>query len=70
MVTVLNFFATYFWSFLGYAIAFHILLPSNGPFSNFGDAFIKVINLIDFIVMLGFMQPLSYTGVDNANGRV
>ncbi len=44
MVTVLNFFATYFWSFLGYAIAFHILLPSNGPFSNFGDAFIKVIN--------------------------
>ena len=42
MLTVLNFFATYIWSFLGYAIAFHILLPKDGPYGNFLDAFIKV----------------------------
>ena len=41
-VTVLNFFATYVWSFLGFAIAFHILLPADGPYGNFADAFIKV----------------------------
>ena len=42
-VTVLNFFATYVWSFLGFAIAFHILLPADGPYGNFADAFIKVL---------------------------
>ena len=42
MSTVLNFFTTYFWSFAGYAIAFHILLPHVDVFSSFPDAFIKV----------------------------
>lgn len=42
MFTVLNFFASYVWHFLGYAIAFHILLPNSRPFGIFSDAFIKV----------------------------
>ena len=42
MATVLNFFATYFWHFLGYAIAFHIVVPS-GDFQYFADSLIKVI---------------------------
>lgn len=42
MMTVLNFFATYFWTFFGYAIAFHILLPDVGPYASFGDSFVKV----------------------------
>ena len=42
LVTVLSFFATYIWAFLGYAIAFHVLLPKDGPYGNFLDAFIKV----------------------------
>ena len=41
--TVLNFLTAYIWTLLGYAIAFHILLlPASGPFSLFGDAFVKV----------------------------
>ncbi len=41
--TVLSFFATYAWSLIGYAIAFHMILPSDGPFGHFGNALIKVI---------------------------
>ena len=40
--TVLNFICVYIWVLLGYAIAFHIILPVNGPFGIFGDAFVKV----------------------------
>jgi hypothetical protein len=42
MGTVLNFFLTYTWHFLGYAIAFNIMMPGNGAFANFFDSFIKV----------------------------
>ena len=43
--TVLKFFASYFFHFLGYAIAFHILLKGGqgDSFDCFGDSFIKVI---------------------------
>ena len=44
--TVLNFVAVYIWVLLGYAIAFHIILPASGPFGMFGDAFVKVIGII------------------------
>ncbi len=47
MMTVLNFFASYVWHFLGYAIAFHILLPDSAPFAFFSDSFIKVRTLTD-----------------------
>ena len=43
--TVLNFVAVYIWVLLGYAIAFHIILPASGPFGMFGDAFVKVIGI-------------------------
>ena len=43
MLTVLNFFLSYVWHFLGYAIAFHILVPNSGPFALFSDSFIKVV---------------------------
>ncbi len=45
MTTVLNFFASYVWHFLGYAIAFHVLLGS-GPFALFTDSFIKVMTML------------------------
>ena len=41
-VTILNFFCSYFWHFLGYAIAFHVLLPDEGAFSSLGNSIIKV----------------------------
>ena len=44
--TVLNFVAVYIWVLLGYAIAFHIILPASGPFGMFGDAFVKVSGFI------------------------
>ena len=44
--TVLNFVAVYIWVLLGYAIAFHIILPASGPFGMFGDAFVKVSEFI------------------------
>ncbi len=43
--TIFNFFVSYFWHFLGYAIAFHILMPGdeeNGAFSSLGNSIIKV----------------------------
>ncbi|XP_059085780.1 transient receptor potential cation channel subfamily A member 1-like [Tigriopus californicus] len=46
MATVLNFFASYVWHFLGYAIAFHILLPGSRPFGLFSDSFIKVMTML------------------------
>ena len=46
MMTVLNFFASYVWHFLGYAIAFHVLLPGSGPFALFTDSFIKVMTML------------------------
>ena len=40
----MKFFASYFFHFLGYAIAFHILLKGgHHSFECFGDSFIKVI---------------------------
>jgi hypothetical protein len=65
MMTVLNFFATYFWTFLGYAIAFHILLPSDGPYGKFGDAFIKVSYYISLggaanLILLPNTKPGTY----------
>jgi hypothetical protein len=41
--TILNFFVSYVWHFLGYAVAFHILLPNEGAFISFGDSIIKVV---------------------------
>ena len=45
-LTVLNFFLTYIFTFLGYAIAFHLILPQNGPFGTFVDATIKVFTMV------------------------
>ena len=46
MGTVLNFFASYIWHFLGYAIAFHIIMPEVKTFALFPDAFVKVIVML------------------------
>ncbi len=42
--TILSFFAAYFWHFLGYAIAFHIIMPKeqDGAFSSLSNSVIKV----------------------------
>ena len=47
MGTVLKFFASYFFHFAGYAIAFHILLKGDqeDSFEFFNDSFIKVLVL-------------------------
>jgi hypothetical protein len=41
-VSILKFLLSYIWHFLGYAVAFHILLPKSEAFTNLGDSFIKV----------------------------
>jgi hypothetical protein len=46
MITVLNFFASYMWHFLGYAIAFHILLPGSTPFATIFDSMVKVLAML------------------------
>ena len=40
--TVINFFSTYMWVLLGYAIAFHIIFPESMAFGKFGDSIVKV----------------------------
>ncbi len=43
--TMVNFLVTYFWHFLGYAVAFHILAPGDGEagaFSTLGNSLVKV----------------------------
>ena len=46
--SILRFFASYMWHFLGYAIAFHLLMPKDGgAFANLGDSFIKVSKAVD-----------------------
>ena len=43
MSTVLNFFAVYVWHLLGYAVAFHILLPGEeGSFRSLFHSCLKV----------------------------
>ena len=42
-VSICRFFASYFWHFLGYAIAFHIIMPQDGAFKNVSDSIIKVL---------------------------
>ena len=45
-IGILKFFATYFWHFLGYAIAFHIVMydisKDGGAFLSLADSMIKV----------------------------
>ena len=41
-IGILRFFATYIWHFLGYAIAFHIIMPRDGAFLSLTDTIIKV----------------------------
>ncbi len=44
--TIISFFVSYFWHFLGYAVAFHILMPGkDGAFSSLGNSVIKVRNI-------------------------
>ena len=45
-IGILRFFATYIWHFLGYAIAFHIIMPRDGAFLSLTDTIIKVGILI------------------------
>ena len=52
--TILTFFVSYFWHFLGYAIAFHILMPKEGGFSTLGNSIIKVSEPSSFASALGF----------------
>lgn len=40
--TIFWFFVAYCWHFFGYAVAFYILMPEGGAFSNLGDSSIKV----------------------------
>ena len=40
--SIIRFFATYFCHFLGYAFAFHIIMPKQGAFLTIGDSIIKV----------------------------
>ena len=42
-VSICRFFASYFWHFLGYAIAFHIIMPQDGAFKHVSDSIIKVL---------------------------
>lgn len=69
--TVLSFFATYLWSLLGYAVAFHLILPSNGAYALFGDSFIKVLTMLlgEYEYNLNFVQvtdDTSYSWVGKA----
>lgn len=41
-MTIMNFFISYSWHFFGYAIAFHIVMPKDGPFATLTDSIIKV----------------------------
>lgn len=41
--TIICFFVSYFWHFLGYAVAFHILMPKNETFGSLGNSIIKVV---------------------------
>ena len=42
MNSVLNFFLVYCFHFMGYAIAFHVLLPHTEDFKHVGDGTLKV----------------------------
>ena len=42
MQSVLNFFGVYIFHFMGYAIAFHVLLPQTDDFKSIGDGTLKV----------------------------
>ena len=42
MQSVLNFFGVYIFHFMGYAIAFHVLLPKTDDFKSIGDGTLKV----------------------------
>ncbi|TRY72083.1 hypothetical protein TCAL_00198 [Tigriopus californicus] len=44
--TIISFFLSYFWHFLGYAVAFHILMPKDGAFSSLSDSIIKVLTML------------------------
>ena len=41
-LSIFRFFATYLFHFLGYAIAFHIIMPKDGAFLSLTDSMIKV----------------------------
>ena len=47
--SICRFFASYFWHFLGYAIAFHIIMPDEGAFKNVSDSIIKVLTSSSFL---------------------
>ena len=51
-VSMLRFFASYFWHFLGYAIAFHIIMPDEGAFKNVSDSIIKVLTSSPFLFVI------------------
>lgn len=66
--TVVSFFATYLWSLLGYAVAFHLILPSTGAYAFFGDSVVKVLTMLlgEYEYNLNFVQvvqtPYSWIG--------
>ena len=49
LTTILSFFGSYFCHFLGYAVAFHLVMPreeegeEEGSFSTLGNSIIKVL---------------------------
>ena len=47
MQSVLRFFLVYSLHFMGYAIAFHVLLPHTDDFKNIGDGTLKVIIILN-----------------------
>lgn len=63
MMTVLNFFASYMWHFLGYAIAFHILLPNSTPFATFFDSMVKVLAML----MGEYEYTINFVSNDNSS---
>ena len=61
-VSMLRFFASYFWHFLGYAIAFHIIMPDEGAFKNVSDSIIKVLTSSESLFYVPyFLRPSLFT---------
>ena len=61
-VSMLRFFASYFWHFLGYAIAFHIIMPDEGAFKNVSDSIIKVLTSSESLFYVPYsLRPSLFT---------
>ena len=60
MQSVLNFFGVYIFHFMGYAIAFHILLPKTDDFKSIGDGTLKVNIATEALITILVIESKSY----------